>query len=108
MFGVILSEVPVATAGVGCGVLATTQQTSFALGTGLLGTLFVSLAASSSVGPAAAFRVLVGIDAAPALLIIGLSTRLPDPRRGRSLRVRSHHLTRQPAGRRADQRDRAA
>ena len=47
---VVLSEVPVAEAGVGSGVLTTTQQVSLAIGVATLGTLFVSLASAGSRG----------------------------------------------------------
>ncbi|MEV7198913.1 MFS transporter [Streptomyces griseoluteus] len=40
---IVLSEVPAARAGVGSGVLATTQQASFALGVATLGALFLTL-----------------------------------------------------------------
>ena len=59
-----------------------------ALGTGLLGTLFISFAARSEVGPGTAFPVLVGIDAALALVIIALSVRLDDRFQGVSDRRR--------------------
>ncbi|MFI9757884.1 MFS transporter [Streptomyces sp. NPDC051963] len=43
IFRVVLSEVPAVRAGVGGGVMITTQQTSLALGVATLGTLFLSL-----------------------------------------------------------------
>ncbi|MFE7272941.1 MFS transporter [Streptomyces sp. NPDC057623] len=43
VFRVVLSEVPTARAGVGSGVMITTQQSSLALGVATLGTLFLSL-----------------------------------------------------------------
>ncbi|MBX9395244.1 MFS transporter [Streptomyces sp. TRM72054] len=43
VFRVVLSEVPGARAGVGSGVMITTQQSSLALGVATLGTLFLSL-----------------------------------------------------------------
>ena len=44
LFGVVLSEVPPNSAGVGGGVLTTTQQTALALGVATLGSLFLTLA----------------------------------------------------------------
>ncbi|MFF1298802.1 MULTISPECIES: MFS transporter [unclassified Streptomyces] len=43
IFRVVLSEVPTARAGVGSGVMVTTQQSALALGVATLGTLFLSL-----------------------------------------------------------------
>jgi MFS family permease len=81
MFGVILSEVPVESAGIGSGVLSTTQQISLALGASALGTLFLS-----GSNPGHAFVLLVAIDAVLAALITVLTTRLPDPRQATAAR----------------------
>ena len=43
IFRIVLSEVPTARAGVGSGVMVTTQQSALALGVATLGTLFLSL-----------------------------------------------------------------
>jgi len=43
VFRIVLSEVPAARAGVGSGVMITTQQSALALGVATLGTLFLSL-----------------------------------------------------------------
>jgi MFS family permease len=80
MFGVILSEVPVASAGVASGVLSTTQQISLALGTGLMGTLYASVSSPGSLGAGDGFAALVAVDALLAVVITVLTTRLPDPR----------------------------
>jgi MFS family permease len=53
MFGVVLSGVPTAHAGVVSGVLATTQQGSLAVGTALFGTLYAAVA--DAAGPLAAY-----------------------------------------------------
>lgn len=45
LFRVVLAEVPPARAGIGGGVLTTTQQTGLALGVATLGTLYLSLSA---------------------------------------------------------------
>jgi MFS family permease len=80
MFGVVLSEVPIASAGVGSGVLATTQQISLALGASVFGTTFLTVAGPTSAHAGFAFALMVGIDAVLAVGITLLSTRLPDPR----------------------------
>jgi hypothetical protein len=60
---VVLSEVPVSDAGVGSGVLTTTQQLSLAIGVATLGTLFVSLAQSASFGTLHAADLILGLQA---------------------------------------------
>ena len=82
LFGLILSRVPVELAGVGSGVLATTQQSSLALGTAALGTAFTTLADRADAGPRAAFVTVALVQAAVAVAGIGLSRLLPD--RGRT------------------------
>ncbi|TVT27977.1 MFS transporter [Amycolatopsis rhizosphaerae] len=77
MFRLILSRVPAASAGVGSGVLTTTQQTSLALGVATLGSLFASLATGGLEG------ALLTVTGVQALLIAGIAlaaNRLPDPR----------------------------
>jgi Na+/melibiose symporter-like transporter len=64
---VVLSEVPVAEAGVGSGVLTTTQQVSLAVGVATLGTLFLALASAGSVGMLRAADVVLGVQALAAL-----------------------------------------
>jgi MFS family permease len=73
---VVLSEVPVAEAGVGSGVLTTTQQVSLAIGVATLGTLFVSLSAAGSLGMLHAAVVILGVQALVALGIALGSRRL--------------------------------
>jgi MFS family permease len=67
---VVLSEVPVAEAGVGSGVLTTTQQVSLAIGVATLGTLFVSLASPGSLG---VLHAAVLILALQALVAVGIA-----------------------------------
>jgi EmrB/QacA subfamily drug resistance transporter len=67
---VVLSEVPVAEAGVGSGVLTTTQQVSLAIGVATLGTLFVSLASAGSLG---VLHAAVFILALQALVAVGIA-----------------------------------
>ena len=78
---VVLSDVPVESAGAGSGVLTTTQQTSLALGVAVLGTVFVTLASPSHLGPLHAAVVVLGIQAAVAAGIAIASRGLPAARR---------------------------
>ena len=48
---VVLSDVPVESAGAGSGVLTTTQQTSLALGVAIIGSAYISLAPAGRLGP---------------------------------------------------------
>lgn len=75
LFRVVLSEVPADRAGVGSGVMVTTQQSALALGVATLGSLFLSLAASGSMGTALTVTLLVQLAAV--LLTVLLSLRLP-------------------------------
>jgi hypothetical protein len=81
LFGVVLAGVPAARAGVGSGILVTTQQTSLALGVAALGSLFVSLAAPTSLGMRGAFAVVLAIQIAVALAVAVGATMLPVPAR---------------------------
>ena len=76
-FRIVLADVPGQLAGIGSGVLVTMQQGSLALGVASLGSLFISLAASS--GMQHAFIVVVGIQAVIAVAVGLLALRLPDP-----------------------------
>jgi MFS family permease len=71
----VLSQVPLERAGVGGGILATTQQSSLALGVATLGTLFLSL--SPSVGMHDALALVLGLQFVATFVVIALSTRLP-------------------------------
>ncbi len=79
LFGVVLSDVPPASAGVGGGVLATTQQTSLALGVATLGSLFLALAGDGA-GVRNAFLVVLAIQACVAVFVAAGAWRLPDRR----------------------------
>jgi MFS family permease len=72
---IVLSEVPQAQAGVGGGALATTQQSSLALGVATLGTLFLTL--SSSVGVRDALVWALVAQLAAVAITVALSLRLP-------------------------------
>jgi hypothetical protein len=61
LFRVVLSGVPAERAGVGSGALATTQQTSLALGVATIGTLYTSLSAAGELGSRNAFVLVLGV-----------------------------------------------
>ncbi len=77
LFGVVLSDVPPASAGVGGGVLATTQQTALALGVATLGSLFLALAGDGT-GIRNAFLIVLAIQTCVALFVAAGALRLPD------------------------------
>ncbi|NNN35477.1 MFS transporter [Streptomyces sp. S3(2020)] len=75
IFRIVLSEVPAARAGVGSGVMVTTQQSSLALGVATLGTLFLSLVPGSGMRDALVTTLLVQLVG---VVLTGLlSLRLP-------------------------------
>jgi MFS family permease len=75
VFRIVLSEVPPARAGVGSGVMVTTQQVSLALGVATLGTLFLALAPGMGMRDALVTTLLVQL--AGVALTGVLSLRLP-------------------------------
>ncbi|MFH8656560.1 MFS transporter [Streptomyces afghaniensis] len=75
VYRVILSEVPPARAGVGSGVMITTQQSALALGVATLGTLFLSLVPGIGMRDALVTTLLVQL--AGVVLTGLLSLRLP-------------------------------
>ncbi|MFJ5117784.1 MFS transporter [Kitasatospora sp. NPDC088548] len=75
LFRVVLSKVPTDRAGVGSGVLATSQQSSLALGVATLGTLYLAL--SPALGMDRALALVLGIQLLGSLTILYLTTRLP-------------------------------
>ncbi|WP_030181063.1 MFS transporter [Streptomyces violaceorubidus] len=75
IFRVVLSEVPAVRAGVGSGVMITTQQSSLALGVATLGTLFLSLIPGMGMRDALVTTLLVQF--AGVVLTGLLSLRLP-------------------------------
>ncbi|MET8504027.1 MFS transporter [Streptomyces sp. NPDC004787] len=75
LFRLVLSEVPSAQAGVGSGVMVTTQQSALALGVATLGSLFLSLAGSADMGSALVTTLLVQLGVV--VLTLLLSLRLP-------------------------------
>ncbi|WP_443057618.1 MFS transporter [Streptomyces sp. IBSBF 2806] len=72
---IVMSEVPPARAGVGSGVMVTTQQASLALGVATLGTLFLSLVPGSGMRDALVTTLVVQL--AGVVLTGLLSLRLP-------------------------------
>jgi MFS family permease len=81
LFRVVLSEVSAERAGVGSGVLVTSQQTSLALGVASLGTLFLSLSTAHGMDMGDAFVTILTLQVGVAGLVALLSRRLPDPSR---------------------------
>jgi len=77
LFGVVLSEVPLRRAGAGSGVLATTQQSSLALGVATLGSLYLVLA--GGLGAARAAQLILGVLVLNALGVSAMSRGLPQP-----------------------------
>lgn len=77
LFRVVLSGVPAERAGVGSGALATTQQTSLALGVATLGTLFASLSAAHEWGTRNAFVLVLGVLLVVAAILTVGGRRLP-------------------------------
>src|SRR5262249_53695124 len=75
VFRIVLSEVPSAQAGVGSGAMATTQQSSLALGVATLGTLFLTLSTSVGFRDALVWALLAQVAAVA--VTIALSVRLP-------------------------------
>jgi MFS family permease len=80
LFRLILSEVPAESAGVGSGMLTTTQQTSLALGVATLGSLFAGLSAPGSVGMEHALVTVSAVQVLTSAFIGVCATGLPDPR----------------------------
>ncbi len=74
---VVLSEVPIESAGAGGGVLTTMQQLSLAIGVAGLGTLYVTLAAASHLGPLHAAVLLIAIQSVIAVGVAAGSRFLP-------------------------------
>ncbi|MCX4908824.1 MFS transporter [Streptomyces sp. NBC_00878] len=75
LFRIVLSEVPPARAGVGSGVMVTTQQSALALGVATLGSLFLSLVPGHGMQYALVTTLLVQLTIVA--LTTGLSLRLP-------------------------------
>lgn len=76
LFRLVLSEVPIAYAGVGSGVLTTTQQTSLALGVATLGSLYLTWAVPTAMGPKSAMVWVLALVAVAAVFVAAVSRRL--------------------------------
>jgi EmrB/QacA subfamily drug resistance transporter len=81
LFSFVLAGVPAVRAGVGSGILTTTQQTALALGVATLGSLFLSLSAPGSLGVEDAFVVVLAVQTAVAVGLVFGSRLLPEPSR---------------------------
>ncbi|MEU5166619.1 MULTISPECIES: MFS transporter [Streptomyces] len=77
LFRMILADVPRAQAGMGSGVLVTSQQMATALGATVGGTVYVSLAGSLSTVSAAVLVLALLVCSSAIVLVISL--KLPDP-----------------------------
>ncbi len=75
LFRIVLSDVPPEKAGVGGGVMTTTQQAALALGVATLGTLFLALVPGLGMRDALVVTLLAQL--ATVALTVGLSLRLP-------------------------------
>jgi len=82
LFGIVLSEVPIAVAGAGSGVLTTTQQSALALGVATLGSLFLALAGDGA-GISRAFIVVLAVQVVVAVGVAAGARGLPGWRRTR-------------------------
>jgi len=81
IFAFVLAGVPADRAGVGSGVLTTTQQSALALGVATLGSLFLSLSPAHAVGVRGAFVIVLAVQVAIAVLVAAGSRLLPVPAR---------------------------
>jgi len=80
LFGVVLSDVPPASAGAGSGVLTTTQQTALALGVATLGSLFLTMAGDGA-GVRTGFITVLAIQVVVAFVVTFGARGLPGWRR---------------------------
>lgn len=78
LFRMILADVPPTAAGMGSGVVVTSQQTATALGATVGGTLFLAL--SAALGEASGAVLVVALLAVFSLSVFLVSLRLPEPR----------------------------
>ena len=81
LFGFVLGGVPAERAGVGSGIVSTTMQASLALGVASLGTLFLSLSATQSLGYRDAFVVVLAVQAVIAAVVALAGWTLTQPAR---------------------------
>ena len=74
---VVLSDVPIESAGAGSGVLTTTQQTSLALGVATIGSAYLSLSPTDRVGPLHAVVLVLALQTLVAVVLAAGSRALP-------------------------------
>ncbi|WP_229400051.1 MFS transporter [Micromonospora okii] len=79
LFGIILSRVPAATAGLGSGILITTQQMFTALGSAIVGSLYLALVRGNEIPEAFGLTTL---PLAVVMIVIAGLTRALAPRPG--------------------------
>ncbi|HEY3765016.1 MAG TPA: MFS transporter [Gaiellales bacterium] len=84
LFGFVLAGVPAARAGVGAGILTTTQQSALALGVATLGSIFLSYDGPQALGMRDAFIAVLAAQIAAALLVAVAVRGLPEPARARA------------------------
>ncbi|MGI9092404.1 MAG: MFS transporter [Mycobacteriales bacterium] len=77
LFRVVLGGVPAERAGIGSGVLVTTQQAALALGVATLGTLFLAEAGPGGMGMAHALAMVLGVQILVAVVFVFTSRLLP-------------------------------
>lgn len=77
LIGVVLADVPVASAGAGSGLFTTLQQAALALGVAVYGTVFLELL--PRLGEAQAYLVGATVQVLSAVGVVVLSRRLPAP-----------------------------
>ena len=78
LFGVVMAQVPQEQAGLGSGILITTQQTCLSLGAATVGTLFLILAGSSwgQGGALTAVEVIIAVVSVAAIPVsLGLTRK---------------------------------
>ena len=93
LFGFILAGVPAERAGVGSGILTTTQQSALALGVATLGSMFLSLSAPDSIGFRDAFVAVLAAQVAIALVVAIASRTMPRPQRAKAPVIRVEPVT---------------
>ena len=81
LFGFVLAGVPAERAGVGSGVVSTTMQASLALGVASLGSLFLSLSATGSLGYRDAFVTVLLVQTVVAAVVAVAGWTLTRPAR---------------------------
>jgi EmrB/QacA subfamily drug resistance transporter len=81
LFGFVLAGVPAERAGVGSGIVSTTMQSALALGVASLGSLYLSLSASDSLGVRDAFIAVLGVQTVVAVVVAIAGWALAAPAR---------------------------